>query len=564
MNRLKKIRLYWYSLRYSLPSQLAARFRLLLKRKLLSCSAVAAAAGAVAATCRRPVLSPGEPPPPLFPPRNHLAGKDKTLHFLNLSVPFTVPMNWHRPAWKKENQLELMNLHYMEYLEAFDDEMFVVAVRDWIRQNRLYGKGYWMDSWNSYSISIRCLVWMQQYALRWKRLDEETRKGLLSSLCRQIRFLRHNLEKDLKGNHLLKNCKTLIWAGRFFRGAESERWPAAGKKILYRELQEQILPDGMHYERSPAYHLQVFADLLECYRVIDGSPGEKRELAGVLRRMARVTGQLTHPDGLISLFNDGGLHMTYQPRECLDVYRELIGPPPVPEQRIELKAAGYYGFREGDEYLLVDCGDIGPDYLPAHGHGDLLAFEWDVGGRRIFVDAGVCEYRGGEMREYSRSTRSHNTVSVDDRDQCEFWKSFRAGRRARPRLHHCSQAGGRFVFEGSHNGFRHLAGRPVHRRRIESAGGRLKIEDRVEGGRGQIVKGRFLCHPDNDVFLRDNVCYIVAGAVKVKMETVAEIDIQDAWYMPDFGVRFSAKQIVVTYGRAPCGGSVSFEASERD
>ena len=182
-----------------------------------------------------------------------------------------------------------------------------------------------------------------------------------------------------------------------------------------------------------------------------------------------------------------------------------------------------------------------------------------IGGRRVFVDAGVFEYRAGEMRDYSRGTRSHNTVTVNDSDQCEFWKSFRAGRRARPRIYHYSQKDGRFILEGSHDGFRRLAGRPLHRRRIERGGSRLKIEDRVEGGAGQVVRARFLCHPDNDVFLEDNLCYIVAGKAKVKMKTDSKIKIEDAVYMPDFGVRVSARQIVITYGPAPCRGSVIFE-----
>ena len=456
-----------------------------------------------------------------------------------------------------------MNLHYMEYLEAFEDKIFSYAVRDWIRQNPPYTKEYWMESWNSYCVSIRPMVWMQQFALRKERLDPELKEEILGSIYQQIRFLVRNLELDLKGNHLIKNCKALIWAGSFFSGRESEGWLARGIKILNRELKEQILPDGLHYERSPAYHLQVFAGLLECYRAID-SPEEKKELAEVLRRMAAAAVNLTHPDGLISLFNDGGLHMGYGTGEVLAVYNELIGPIPDPDDQIKFAAAGYYGYRDGGDYLLVDCGEIGPDYLPAHGHGDLLAFEWDLGGKRVIVDAGVCEYYPGEMRSYSRSTRAHNTLTVADADQCEFWKAFRVGRRARPRVDHSSWKNGVFIFEGAHDGFRYLDGNPIHIRRIEAGANRLNIEDRVDGGAGQDVKARFLCHPDNDLSLKDNVCYIKVGDIEVRMETTGLVEIQDAWYMPDFGVRRPAKQIVVSYGDAPCGGSVYFKVSEND
>ena len=35
-----------------------------------------------------------------------------------------------------------------------------------------------------------------------------------------------------------------------------------GLKLLNAELEEQILPDGGHYERTPMYHALVFEDLL--------------------------------------------------------------------------------------------------------------------------------------------------------------------------------------------------------------------------------------------------------------------------------------------------------------
>ena len=36
-----------------------------------------------------------------------------------------------------------------------------------------------------------------------------------------------------------------------------------GKKLLLRELKEQVLNDGMHYERSPMYHLIILERLLD-------------------------------------------------------------------------------------------------------------------------------------------------------------------------------------------------------------------------------------------------------------------------------------------------------------
>ena len=46
----------------------------------------------------------------------------------------------------------------------------------------------------------------------------------------------------------------------------------------------------------------------------------------------------------------------------------------------------------GDSLLIGDCAQLGPDYLPGHGHADTLSFEFSVGGRRVFVNTGTSRY----------------------------------------------------------------------------------------------------------------------------------------------------------------------------
>lgn len=61
--------------------------------------------------------------------------------------------------------------------------------------------------------------------------------------------------------------------------------------------------------------------------------------------------------------------------------------------------------------------------------------------------------------------------------------------------------------------------------------------------------------------MEKDICYIFAGSIRVMMKIKNRIEIEDAGYMPDFGCRIAAKQMVVNYGNAPCGGEVYFEVS---
>ena len=96
---------------------------------------------------------------PLFSPRDHLIN-NKELVFLNYSKPLSSSIDWHPSEMETGTRLWLLNLHYMEFLEALNNDMFYTIVLDWINKNKPYRAGYWLDDWNSYALSIRVVVWM--------------------------------------------------------------------------------------------------------------------------------------------------------------------------------------------------------------------------------------------------------------------------------------------------------------------------------------------------------------------------------------------------------------------
>jgi len=446
-----------------------------------------------------------------------------------------------------------MNLHYMEYLEALDPEDLPALVHNWIKTNPAYELSFWQDRWNSYALSIRCVIWMQEIARGRLNLDKE----ITASLCEQVRFLTANLEIDIRGNHLVKNIKALLWAGAFFQGDEAASWTKLGLRLLDKELSRQILADGVHFELSPAYHLQVFADLLECYQLLP-EHSLKPKLGETLDRMAQVAADLTHPDRLISHFSDGGLHMAYVPSACLDVYFQLRSQQVVQRPIFSFLDAGYFGARDGTDFVLVDCGPIAPDSLPAHGHGDIFSFEWSLNGKRWIIDQGVFEYKEGPIRMHSRATSSHNTLTLDGLDQCEFWKSFRVGRRARVAMQQYVTHETRFILEGSHDGYAHLPGRPIHKRLFDAGPSRISIEDSVQGGKNQRAEAHLLLHPDVRIERNgESCCNLLIGEERVILESPHPLCIQPASWYPDFGVEIPTHRILLDYGPAPCRGRFS-------
>lgn len=491
-------------------------------------------------------------PPPIFSLRAHgmvrRQGNDLILGFLGRDVAFeNGQIDWEAPGPDPEFQLWRMNLHYMEYLEIVDDALFEDLVDAWLHANEPMRPGAWRDAWNAYALSIRVVVWLQQLAAR-PGLDKGLRKRIAESITRQVRYLMRHLETDIGGNHLIKNIKALIWAGAAFEGSEATRWSGMGRKLLHKELPVQILSDGVHFERSPSYHAQVFADLLECRSVLQHN---LEKLDSFLPKMAQVLVDLAHPDGFCAQFNDAGLNMAYAPETCIDAYQKQGFDRPETRPRFAFTAAGYFGVHDGPMKLIADCGALAPDDLPAHGHGDILSFELSIGTQRIFVDQGVFEYVAGPRRNMSRSAAAHNTLSLEGADQADFFGAFRIGRRARSIHSQWEDRPDCVTLEGTHDGYLSAPGNPRHRRKFIVKPDSIEICDVLEAASPQDAKICFLLHPDvSAVAEKENIVRLTwvseAGPqqLEILMETSAQMSIEPAVWWPDMGIERPAVRLV--------------------
>ncbi len=521
-------------------TQIARRLELTLRRKLREYLP------AFASISREPPPVAAAPPQPLFPPRAphcHQDGDQLVFTFLNRVVSMSrKSMNWRPDLSPPDAQLWRMHLHYMEYLEPLPHTIFGELVRDWIAQSPYAEADAWRDAWNSYALSIRTVIWMQQIAHRAGSLGQPLVAAMHRSLAQQLRFLEGNLETDIGGNHLIKNIAALLWASAFFAGPETERWRQIGLQHLRTALPRQTLADGMHYERSPSYHCQVLADLLTCRQALGCDPLDGM-LDAALHRMAQATADLVHPDGAVPQFNDAGLTMAYAPTICLNAYARLFGNRPQQRALFAMRDAGYYGLHTGGSALFIDCGRIAPDDLPAHGHGDVLSFEWSVAGRRIIVDQGVHEYSAGQKRQAARTAASHSTLCFDGADQADFFGAFRCGQRPDVQIRTWEPGSNRFILEGAHTGFIHLPGHPIHVRRFEATPDTIVIHDRIEGSPAAHASIAFLLHPDVDVSTTGPSASLSTPDCRIAMFCTEPIAVEPAVWWPDLGKEVPARRL---------------------
>lgn len=484
--------------------------------------------------------------------------------FLGRSVEFGPgPVNWRPPG---TSRLWQYHLHYGEYVAAlalaaqetldarWADRAWAL-VDEWRATNPPGSR----PGWEPYPLSLRVVHWtMALGALSAAARAAGRLAPFVQSLATQGRFLARHLEYHLGGNHLVKNAKALFVLGTLLEGPEAAGWRRRGAALLLSELRRQILPDGGHVERSPLYHGIVLEDVLDCLALAEASPpgarafedDELRDLRATAGRMASWLEAMRHPDGGLALFNDCVVAGDPDPDELLAYAVALLGRragdgAPV----VALPSSGYYVIRSGAGRMVIDCGAVGPDELPAHAHADTLSYELAWGTERIVVDSGTGDYALDERRRYVRSTVAHNTVMVDGAEQSEVWASHRVGRRARPlgaRLHSDSDT---VMFTGAHDGYARLG--VFHHRHVIVLGGAWIIVDELLGRGRHRFESFVHLHPALHAERAGAEAWRVSGGESgfrfrlVVMGGLAS-DLRSGWYCPDWGHAWSAPVVRLT------------------
>jgi uncharacterized heparinase superfamily protein len=435
-------------------------------------------------------------------------------------------------------------------------------IEEWIASARI-GRS---DGWEPYPVSLRVVHWIYAYALLAEDYDDRQFLGRWrASIYQQLDFLSGRIEHHLLANHLIKNAKALVIGGLLFADdPRGKRWLEAGEELLWQELDEQVLSDGGHYERAPMYHAIALADFLECFALLrafrgGGAAAETgsaqpfiaalpAQIELKLRAMARFLAAMTYADGTLALFNDSANAEEARPLPIIAAAERILGgdlrayPKNFPQ-------TGYYlwNSRDGAERIIVDAGPPAVAYNAGHAHCDLLSYELWLGGRPWVVDSGVHGYGGDRFRAYARSTRAHNTVSVNGREQSEIWGTFRLARRAELLSAEARGDEQTWEFAGAYGLY--FDSDATHERRIQrGSDGEWVITDIVRYAELERASSFIHLHPRVRAHRvsRDSLAIeCQAGPRAIVIEPFAAVQVEIAagaeaplqgWRFPDFGI----------------------------
>lgn len=337
--------------------------------------------------------------------------KNGEFNILNLSKKFDDKRDWNYSEYGK---LWTYNLTYFEYLKEKED---VNLIYDFI-ENISNVK----DGLEPFPTSLRGINWIKfltKYEIKDKKIDD--------SLYAQYYILLDNLEYHLLGNHLLENGFSLLFGAYYF---QDEILYKKAQEVLKKELDEQILDDGAHFELSPMYHQLMLFRVLDCINLVQNNNWKNKELLEFFKNKASLMlgwlEQITFENGNIPLINDSANKIAPTSKE-LFIYAKNLK---LRLKHPKLNESSYRKIKKENYECVVDVGEVGASYIPGHAHADTFNFELYINNKPFIVDTGLSTYNTGDKRDFERSTKAHNSVEVNETNSSEVWGGFRVANRA--------------------------------------------------------------------------------------------------------------------------------------
>ena len=455
--------------------------------------------------------------------------KEMTFNFLNILHTYNNKIDWN---YQGHGKLWIYNLNYFDFInqEKISKEDSLFLIKDFISKKQLL-----LDANEPYPVSLRCLNWVKFLS------KNKINNSLIDKIIyNDFIFLSKNLEYHLLGNHLLENAFSLLFGSYYF---QNEKLYDISKELLKKELDEQILNDGSHFELSPMYHQTIFYRLLDSINLIRLNKSWKsNDLLIFLKQKASLMyswlQNITYQNGDIPMVNDSTYNISPSSKKLFSYAEKLK----IPNAMQFLSDSGYRKINTNKFELFLDIGEIGPDYQPGHSHCDTFSFELCVNKLPFIVDKGISTYEKNLKRHNQRSTESHNVVKINNKEQSEVWGGFRVGRRARI----ISLIEKDFYISAQHDGYKSEG--IIHERNFRWKNDQILIEDSLGKSSKNQAKAFFHFHSSIDlpVIKKNKVVFNDVG-VNISFLNSTKIKVKEYELSKGFNFTIPAFKLVVDF-----------------
>lgn len=389
-------------------------------------------------------------------------------------IPYKLaPLKWDYSPNGDEEWIFMLNRH--EYLyclitayyltkEEVYIKKWIKLVISWIKENPMDNKS---KCWRTIDTGIRCMsiTLGLRHIISTGILHENEFLIIINSLFEQVKYLKDNfIQKYYLSNWgVLQTtgiCTTLMSFYDICPEKEILDWAI---DMLEKQLNFQVFEDGMQWEQSPMYHIEVLYSTLKTIYIskITGFSVSKAimEKAYALSKSLIYSCQPNHHQIMQSdsddtdvrdictlaaiIFNDGELKGAgygvvdfntawLLGNKAIEDYKSINKRMPKETSKAFEDGGNYYlrsSWSDAASFCYFHNGTLGS----GHGHADLTHFNITAFGENFLIDPGRYTYvEGDPLRLYFKSSKAHNTVVIDDKDFTECRDSWSYNRTAQP------------------------------------------------------------------------------------------------------------------------------------
>ncbi len=258
----------------------------------------------------------------------------------------------------------------------------------------------------------RLIAFLCQSPLVLEGADHAFYQAFLKTIGRTARDLERDLRRGISPQTRLLAAVALCYAGLCCEGIQPILRRAT--RILVRELERQVMPDGGHRSRDPRFAMELLLDLLPLRQSFLGRGIDPPEaLLHAVDRMLPLLRLLRHADASLSHFNGMGATAADHLATLL-VYDGTMAQP-----LMHAPNSGYERLEAGRVLLVADVGAPPPLVDSINAGAGCLSFELSSGPQRIVINCGL-PASGPELRRLARSTAAHSTATIADSSSCRF------------------------------------------------------------------------------------------------------------------------------------------------
>lgn len=366
---------------------------------------------------------------------------------------------------------------------------FAEQLTDWIEKNPITDQTK-PKTWRTIEAGLRAESWIKAmgYMAGSSSVTDEIFLRFMAALACHGEYLAAcDVPFSVKSNWgVLENSglyaigKVLETVGGYPEGAA---YAGLAKKRLTKQIEVQVMDDGVHWEQSPMYHNEVLKCYLEALRMAslhgDSFP---EQVTGKVRKMAYANRFWQKPDGSQPA---GGDSDVTDLRDVLTICAYWFCDPALKSggyERLDYESVWDYGTEAAREYetlsvqdpeetltwlrdsgnwylrsswgtdadyLHVRCGSLGG----GHGHFDKFHLDLVAAGEEILTDPGRYTYVDGEARRRLKSARAHNSLTVDGTEYTRCLDSWGVKGLMPAVTGNCCRKGDYTLIECSHLGY---------------------------------------------------------------------------------------------------------------